>query len=87
MFYVFAVMGVVWSTHVKMRFVSLLAREVFCQHLLRYILCPCSHKRDLVSTCFVAYSALDGIGSDWSKHVESAFCVLAVGFGVGSTQV
>ena len=77
-FYVFALVGGVWSTHVKIRFVSLLTRDVFCQHLLRYILCPYSNKRNLVSTCFVAYCAPDGIESDWSKPVESAFCVLGL---------
>ena len=33
-------MGLVYRTHVEMHLVSLLAWDVFCRHMLKYIFCP-----------------------------------------------
>jgi len=73
-FCVVACMERVWSTHVEIHFVSLLARKGFCQHTSRYILCPRWHGRGLVNTCCDTFCVLAGmvVNLCWDK-----FCVVA----------
>ena len=76
----------VWSTHVEIHFVSLLAYEGNAKHMLRCILCPSWHGMILVNACWDATFGL------WLRGIIfntfwGAFCVLAVIGGVRSTHV
>ena len=51
MHYVLIFLRVVWSTHVKIHFLSKLARDAFGQIMLRYILCPRWLVTGLVNIC------------------------------------
>ena len=66
-------MGRVWTVHVEMHFLSLLAYVMFAQHMLRYILSHRWHGIDLVNTYSDKFCVLADLGEFWSKHVEILF--------------
>ena len=76
----------VWSTHVKLHFVSSPVLDGFGQHMLICILCIRWHRRGwdaflciagftrgLVNTCWYTYCVHAGISCDWSTLVELHF--------------
>jgi hypothetical protein len=70
----------VWSTHIKLYFVSSLAKELFDRHKVRYILCPRWYERFIqhMLKCIV-YSRWHGRGM--INTYLDIFCDLA-GMGV-----
>ena len=75
-----ASLGAVWSTYVKMDFVSSLAWDEFGQAMLRCILCPSWHGKFLVNTSLYAFYVLLGMVRVWSTHIliYLFICVLSV---------
>ena len=60
----------VWSVHVEMHFVFLLARNRFGQHILRYIWFPRWHWMRLVNTCRGGSCVLADMKGVFSTHAE-----------------
>ena len=72
--YVRAFLVGVWSTGVKIHFLSNLAWEAFGQPKLRYIICPLWHGVYLVNTSLEAFCFLVGMLLICSTQVEIQAC-------------
>ena len=68
-FCVLAGMGMVWSVHVEMNFLSSLAYVMFVQHLLWYILRPRWQRMSLDDTCWEAICVMAVIRGVWLRCI------------------
>ena len=81
-----AFLGVGWSTHVKIHFLSKQASDAFGQHKLRCILSYSWHDAGMVNTYLDIFCLFAVMGGVFSTHVEMYYLRAFLGV-VWSTHV